>query len=105
MSTMSITLPNHPLLSILGLDNLTGCSETLDFCSDHLQLLNDLFGDTNEAYAALDSDAARRAMFRTLLDMALMLKAVSKALLLQADADNARVERIERRLDLADPAH
>jgi hypothetical protein len=81
---------NHPLVSHLGIHSLAGCSETLDFCSDHLRLLTDLFGDTNEAYTVLDSNESRAAMHRTLLDVGLVLKAVSSAL--QLEADDARTD-------------
>ena len=77
MSNISIS---HPLVSSLGLDSLSGCSETLDFCQDHMLLLTDLFGDANQAYTVLDSDESRSAMFRTLLNTAQVIKAVSVAL-------------------------
>ena len=87
MSNISIS---HPLVSLHGLDSLSGCSETLDFCSDHLLLLTDLFGNDGQSYECLNSAEAIRAMFRTLLDTSLVIKAVSDALKLEAD--DARVD-------------
>lgn len=79
-SDPSTDRPEHPLLSILPLNHPNGAAETLDFCSDHLWLLADLFGSNQSDYAVLSCESTRRAMWRQLVSVAQSLEAVSKAL-------------------------
>lgn len=73
-------LPQNFLISDLGIRSKTGAAETLSLIADNLLMLMDFFGDENRAYTVLDSDQSRRAMHRQLLNMALIIEAVSGAL-------------------------
>lgn len=74
--------PAHPLLSELPNPDV---QDTVNNCSAVLFCLADLFGGDNEKYPILESDSARRGMWRMLFSIATTLEAVSEAL-----AENGR---------------
>lgn len=70
----------HPLVQDSAVDS-GNYRDALDNCAATLYLLADLFGDTErKRYPVLDSDESRAAMFRTMLNTAQVIKAVSVAL-------------------------